>query len=181
MKEISLTKGFTAIVDDDVYDCVNSYSWYYLNGYAVRDFRVDGKRKHTKMHRFIYELKHGDIKDGMIIDHINRDKLDNMVENLRIVTKQENNTNKSKRKNTSSKYVGVSKNKKSGNWVVEIRKNSKREYCASFTDEIASANAYNYHAKLIHGEYLGELNDVPYMSLEEIEKFRCRHGDYNKK
>lgn len=181
MREIVLTKGYVTIVDDDIYDCISSYKWYYLNGYAVRDISIDGKRKKVRMHRFIYELNNGKVRDDIIVDHINRDSLDNTSENLRAVNKKENNTNKSKRKNSSSKYMGVRKNKQSGNWVAEIRKNGKRVYSESFNDEIASANAYNHHAKLIHGEHVGELNDVPHMSLEEIEKYRCKHGDYKKK
>ena len=59
-------------------------------GYMKISIRVNGKRKNFRSHRFIYECFNGLIPAGFVVDHINRDKLDNRVENLRVITQQEN-------------------------------------------------------------------------------------------
>ena len=70
-----------------------------------------------------------------IIDHINSNPLDNRKENLRIVTAHQNSMNCKSRK-SSSKYIGVSKYKKSKKWKVYI---SKQIYLGQFDDEIEAA------------------------------------------
>ena len=52
------------------------------------------KRVTVKAHRFVYEYFNGPIPDGLQIDHINRDKADNRINNLRAVTQHENMQNR---------------------------------------------------------------------------------------
>ena len=59
-------------------------------------------------HRIVWEMHCGEIPDNMEIDHINHNNSDNRIENLRLVTKQENLKNKSKHKNNTSGITGVS-------------------------------------------------------------------------
>jgi hypothetical protein len=66
--------------------------------------KIDGV--YISLHKFILGSK-----ENMIIDHINSDGLDNRQENLRFVTFSENNQNRIKKENSSSKYIGVSKQK----------------------------------------------------------------------
>lgn len=92
------------LVDDKYYYILSKLKWY-LNpsGYVYNK---------KLLHRYIYkELLKKNI-DNKIIDHINSNKLDNRLCNLRIVTHQENALNCSKQKNTTSKYIGVSFKKK---------------------------------------------------------------------
>lgn len=92
-----------------------------------------GKSKHLA-HRIIWEMHNGQIPDGMEIDHINHDKIDNRIENLRIVSKLINMQNKSKYKNNSSGVCGVSWHKVKCLWVSYIQKNKSRVMLGYFDD-----------------------------------------------
>ncbi len=92
-----------------------------------------GKSKHLA-HRIIWEMHNGAIPDGMEIDHINHNKIDNRIENLRIVSKLINMQNKSKYKNNSSGVCGVSWHKVKCLWVSYIQKNKSRVMLGYFDD-----------------------------------------------
>ena len=84
MKQIKLTHGKYAIVDDEDFEKVNCYKWRvdhkYKNWYAVRAIRKsNGKWTTQRMHRFIMN-----VPDGLEIDHISHDILDNRKCNLRV-------------------------------------------------------------------------------------------------
>ena len=109
MKKIPLSKGKYAIVDEEDYFYVSQFKWWYNNRYAVRDDYSSGKRKGILMHRLIYELHFGSIPEGILIDHIDRNPLNNRLENLRLATKQQNAQNHNKLKNNSSGFTGICK------------------------------------------------------------------------
>jgi len=94
------------LVSPEDFDILNKYKWYIGEGYVMGTIN----RNSWRIHRYIMIkiLKHN--QDNIKIDHINSNKLDNRRKNLRIVTHSENVRNSTKRKNTSSKYIGVSKN-----------------------------------------------------------------------
>jgi hypothetical protein len=103
MREITLTKGQTSIVDDEDFERLNQYSWHaQWNStlkafYASRRVVVNGRGTAQSLHRFILGLEPGDKRTG---DHLNHNTLDNRKYNLVIATHRENNRN---RKN-KSKY-----------------------------------------------------------------------------
>lgn len=75
-------------------------------GDIVRGYRrpcgyswVKHKGKNYPLHRMLYVMKHGDITQDDIIDHINRDKADNRIENLRKATAAQNQMNSDRRPN----------------------------------------------------------------------------------
>lgn len=74
-------------------------------------------------HRIIWEMHNGPIPDGMQIDHINHNKLDNRIENLRVVTSTENNHNLKMRKNNKPGITGVSWDKQHSKWAANIKVN----------------------------------------------------------
>lgn len=90
--------------------------------------------KRYQAHRIIWEMHYGPIPEGMEIDHIWHNKLDNRIENLRLVTPIENSRNKSKNKNNISGVTGVSWNKRDNKWNVYIGVNGKNKYLGSFSD-----------------------------------------------
>ena len=107
MKKIKLTRGYAAIVDDEDYDRVSKIKWYTMGKephiYAASGHRTSKKRvaqgvKETNtfitLHRFIIEEKNGEI-----VDHINRNTLDNRKKNLRLCSQSENLKNLKVRKN----------------------------------------------------------------------------------
>lgn len=155
MKKIPLSQGKFAIVDDNDFEDVNRYKWYFNNGYAVRGVYVgtiDGKSKTRRvyMHKFIL----GSIS-GMVTDHVNRDSLDNRKSNLRHCTIHQNGMNqKINRSNNKSGFRGVYKNMRSKKWTAVISiKGQPTKHIGNFeTPELAS-KAYNRVAEEAFGEF----------------------------
>lgn len=155
MKQIPLTQGKFAIVDDEDYEWLNQWKWYARKHrntfYAIRNTnQQSSERKHVRMHRLILGLRKG---DGKTSDHKNGNGLDNRRKNLRICTKSQNSQNRLPLKNTSSKFKGVYWDKKGKIWRAGIQKNSKRIYLGCFKSEIEAAKAYDRKAKELFGEF----------------------------
>jgi hypothetical protein len=111
------------------------------NGYKYLQLYHEGKPKKYKIHRIIaYAYLGLDINNPKIqIDHINRDKLDNCVSNLRLVSQQQNQWNK------NSKGYSKDKNK----YRAEIYVNGKRINLGTYNTKEEASDAYQ-QAKLIH-------------------------------
>lgn len=148
MKEIQLTQGKVALVDDADFDYLNQWKWYAQKDrntfYAVRR---DGKKR-MKMHRVILGL---DYDDKCVPDHIDLNGLNNQRYNLRIATKGQNSVNRPPTKNSVSRYKGVSPMKK--RWQVHIVKDGVQTYLGLYKSETEAAIAYNEAAKKLHGEF----------------------------
>ncbi len=142
MKEIPLSQGKVAIVDDTDYEWLNQWKWYAHKGtntfYVTRHSKkASGKRKAILMHIEIIGKR-----EGLMTDHINGNGLDNRRENLRHVTRRQNAQNQCHR-NASSRYPGVSWSKWHSKWIVNFRVDSKLKYLGLFVNELAAAEAYN--------------------------------------
>lgn len=155
-------KNVYAIVDDD-FD-FNKKHCYSLtqHGYARANI-YEGRDGDKYKYKYIYlhQLVMGKPPDGLVIDHINRNKLDNRRENLRFC-KQINNAHN---KTTSSGYKGVHYQKKYAKystgkpWVAQITHNYKTKHLGSFASPEEAARAYNKAAIELHGDY-AVLNQV---------------------
>ena len=94
-------KGEQILIDAEDFDKVKRYCWCISKtGYPVANV----KGKVTKLHRYILGLSNPNI----IVDHKNRNKLDNRKINLRICTILENSRNTTKSKNNKTGYLGIS-------------------------------------------------------------------------
>jgi len=148
---VPLTRGYFAVVDEDMYDEVMQYKWsvYIGNGvcYATRGLIVDGIKTTQKMHRFVMGY------DSLDIDHIDGNGLHNYRSNLRYCTHNENMMNKNSYKNTSSKYKGVTFRKSVGKYQSRICVNKKPMHIGMFKTEIEAAMAYNRKAKELFGSF----------------------------
>lgn len=153
MKTVELTQGKVALVDDEDYEYLIKYKWYFHNGYAVRAFREDKKHKMILMHRFITKTP-----KGLYTDHIDGNGLNNQKSNLRVVTNQQNIFNQ-KIKTNSSIYKGVYWNKNAKKWLSQIRFNGKTIYLGLFEKEEQAGLQYNKYAIKYFGEF-ARINEI---------------------
>lgn len=137
-----------------------------LGGYN----RISTESKHSGRlckfaHRLVAEAFLPDFNPELEVDHIDRDKKNNVVTNLRMATPTQNNANKPPQKGVS-KYKGVHQNSRTGRWQATIRFNKEFINLGSYIIEENAARAYNLKAKELFGEH-AYLNDVsPDMEVE---------------
>lgn len=158
MREIPLTRGKVAIVDDEDYERVTSFRWSATKN-AVSDTWYAKRNKsencsYALLHRFILNAPL-----GCEIDHINLDGLDCRKSNLRFATRQQNAANVPVRKqaNKVSRFKGVGWNK-NGYWAASVKVNGK-EKSSYWPTEHEAAMAYNRMAHEAFGEF-ARLNSV---------------------
>jgi hypothetical protein len=108
--------------------------------------RIEINKKMYSLHRIIYKYFNEDFdltySHNNQIDHIDINKLNNKIENLRIVNQSQNQRNKNKRQNCSSKYKGVSWSKPNSKWKAAITINGKSKYLGYFDNEEDAYFAY---------------------------------------
>ena len=113
------------IFDLEDYDKIKNYRWFLSNNYPSSHNKLDGSI--IRLHRFIMNCP-----DGYVVDHINRNKLDNRKTNLRICTSSENNKNIPKRRDNNSGYPGVTLNRQKNRWVARIGYNNGYIYLGTY-------------------------------------------------
>ena len=153
-KKIQLTKDQFTIVDDEDYEHLIQWKWHSSsnsNGrfYAVRTGKMKEARKQFRIHRVIT-----DCPEGLVVDHINHDTLDNRKINLRICTQQQNTYNNANvRKKMYSRHKGVSFNKSANKYTAQIRVQKRLIHLGCFADEGSAGMAYQLAAKEYYGEF----------------------------
>lgn len=152
MKEIPLTQGKVALVDDDDYKHINQWKWFAwrskVNTYYAR--RSSGKAPHQTtihMHRVIMGVS-GDME----VDHIDGNGLNNQRSNLRVCTHKQNAGNKKLRSDNALRYKGVTKSWR--RYLACIQGKDKGfERLGSFKTPEEAARAYDKAARERYGEY----------------------------
>ena len=149
MKKIPLSKGQSALVDDDVVDHLNQWKWQVSHyGYAVRnDSSLPRNSRIVYMHRSIMNAER-----EQEVDHVNHNRLDNRKVNLRLCSHAENQRNLKRQSNNTSGYKGVSL-QYPGLWHAYINWKGRRQSLGYYRDREAAAIAYNVAAQVLHGSF----------------------------
>lgn len=122
------------------------HNWYLdSNGYPMT---------YTARSKTLHKNLIGKQEKGYVIDHINRNKLDNRLENLRVITSKENSYNRTKNKNSNNNYKGVVK--RGNKYVACISKDGIKREIGGFETEEEAAKTYDMMAEELFGQYAGK-------------------------
>lgn len=159
MREVPLTRGMVALVDDEDFELVSGFHWHSTRGNGLsRNVWYAGAcvskararqigRRHVSMHRLIMGFpKHQ-------VDHIDGDGLNNQRSNLRPANNSTNQMNKGKSRRNSSCFKGVSWRSSSRKWQASICKNKKQKYLGEFRTALSAALSYDDAATRLFGEF----------------------------
>lgn len=135
LKKDGTVAGY-AIVDAADYEWLAAWNWHLDLGYVTRCEHRNGRSHTIRMHREILGLERG---DGKQADHINRNRLDNRRENLRVVTDGENKHNLPSCRGSTSRYRGVCWDRARGKWVAAYTLKGKFHYLGRFDSELEAA------------------------------------------
>lgn len=152
MKKIEIYgkgKGLFALIDDEDYAKISQYRWHlHEGGYAITKPRIGKTKPTVRMHRLIMG-----VNEGQIVDHIDRNPLNNQKLNLRLCTKSQNAWNSPETVRNTSGFKGVRWSKKDKNWRAEISKDGSRIYLGSFKDKKEAAYVWDQVAIQLHGRF----------------------------
>lgn len=140
----------TSTVSRRMFYELNKYSWRISStGYVIRTCVCSGKRCDVYMHRQIMGCSTG---DGIIVDHIDMDKLNNTDENLRKSTQSMNHMNRLKTRANTTGYKGVYRNP-SGTYYAKIVLKGRQIRLGTRKSKRDAAKLYDFAANLYHGEF----------------------------
>jgi hypothetical protein len=153
---IQLSSGSAhAIVDPWAFEFLSQWNWQVSEkGYARRSVTFDGKTSLIWMHRVICGAP-----SHAIVDHVNKNTLDNRMVNLRLANASGNNRNRkpNAKRALGIRYKGVYRNTNCGTFYArishKINGSSRTVYLGSFTSAEDAARAYDEAAIRLHGEF----------------------------
>lgn len=149
---VTLTKGHTAVIDAADADFVGIFNWWAQEMphavYAARTTpRGEGKKK-IFLHRYLMRPP-----EGMDVDHIDGDGMNNRRSNLRVATRHENACNQKIRAANTSGFKGVSFEKFTGRWAASICSNNKYKRIGRFDTVDEAGAAYAEWSRSLHGRF----------------------------
>lgn len=134
-------KKHHTLVDQEDYKNLSEHNWSFHRslGYAYRQERKDGKKVMIYLHREVMNLSHGK-RDGLFVDHIDGNRLNNQRSNLRVCRGNSLNAqNRGANKNSTSSFRGVSK---VGNkYKAAVKHQGKTTHIGYFKDEVEAGRA----------------------------------------
>lgn len=150
-QKIELSKGLFAVVDDCDADRVRAHRWHAARRvhttYAASNIMTESGRHYALLHRFVMGAT-----DGLLVDHINGNGLDNTRSNLRFATPEQNARNRAGR--GASRFVGV--RLIGGRWCAFVIPSGTEIYLGSYATEELAAAAFNAAARVVYGEFVRE-------------------------
>lgn len=151
MREIPLSRGLLAVVDDADYERVIAAAPWSASvkpgtAYALRGVRrPDGRWTTIRLHNFL--------TGWPFVDHINGNGLDNRRCNLRPADKTTNGQNRTRTCANTSGYKGVTWHKQGRKWAAQLQATGRRIHLGLFDSKIAAALAYDDAARRHFGEF----------------------------
>jgi hypothetical protein len=156
MKQIPLSQGKFAIVDDEDFEMLSTHKWHAAkhknkNVFYARTNIItpEGKKTTCSMHRIILMIN----TDTSVCDHKDGNGLNNCKSNLRTCNLFQNARNRCKHKNGISTFKGVYLDKRHGRYQSSIRVNGKNISQGYFKDQESAAIAYDNAAKKYFGDF----------------------------
>ena len=149
-REIPLTKGLTALVDDEDYAAVSSHSWcadVVHQSLVYAQSRLGNKTQ--RLLRFVLVIQDGAVH----VDHINGNGLDCRKKNLRVCTVMQNHFNMKVHADSTTGYTGVSFNRAVGKYESYINKDGRRTHLGYFTSKEEAKEARDSMAIVLHKEF----------------------------
>jgi hypothetical protein len=151
-REIPLTKGQVAIVDAKHYDRIVAMGkWHALFCKATNSYyaaRSQTKKRYVYMHRLVMNAP-----PGAIVDHRRQSEtLRNTEDNLRLVTRRQNNLNSRSRKHNTSGFRGIALTR-SGKWCAHVSLGNGKIWSKTIEDKEEAARAFDAKAKEVYGEF----------------------------
>lgn len=151
MATLTTNKGEQVLIDDEDYELLSQYTW---RKYAYnRHVHTSINQQTILIHRMLMKPA-----EGMVVDHINGDPLDNRKANLRVCTQAENTMNRRPNYRGASKFKGVTKHGK--RWRAQINRDGVKYDLGCFDCETQAAAAYNGAAIVLCGKF-AHLNKIP--------------------
>jgi hypothetical protein len=151
-REIPLTRGFLALVDDCDYEMLMAFGNWHAHSCPPKEYagtRVKdalGIWRTVRMHTVI-------APSWPLIDHVNGDGLDNRRENLRPATNAQNMRNRGKQTNNTSGFKGAFYFPRTGRWKSQITVNRRALHLGYYLSAEDAARAYDAAALIHHGEF----------------------------
>jgi hypothetical protein len=150
MKLIALTRGLSAMVDDNDFDWLSQWRWQAMksgrNFYASRDVRIGPRRENKRIRILMHRVILG-IPVDLQVDHRDMNTLNNQRPNLRAATRAQNNGNRRSHRGSTSRYKGVFWSGQAEKWQARIIVDSRQVHLGLFVDEAAAARAYDAAAR----------------------------------
>jgi hypothetical protein len=130
------------------------------NASGYIEIRFD--RKNYQGHRVAWYLHTGEDPGVLQVEHIDTNRSNNKIDNLRLASSAQNSWNTGKKSGTTSKYKGVAFYARYGKWISQIRANGKTTHLGYFTDELEAHRTYCLAAVEMHGEFANFGENSPF-------------------
>ena len=147
-------------IDKNDLEKCSKLTWHYAKNKDSKYIQTRIKGKMIKLHRYIMNINNS----NLVVDHINRNPLDNRKSNLRICSYKENSFNKSIRVDNTSGIAGVSFHKINKKWKAKIKYNNLTIHLGYFEDINEALINRRVAEEILFGEY------SPNEKLENIEE-----------
>jgi HNH endonuclease/AP2 domain len=150
--------GKPALVDSRFAGLVSSFDWSLSPGDYAWAHRPEGGM--VMMHLLVWHLAGKIVPDGYVVDHVNRERLDNRLRHLRLLTFAQNNMNREIDNRNSSGYKGVCWDESHNMWRGVIRHRKQQHHLGYYDTPEEAAVAYNLAAEKFYGADIPVFNSV---------------------